>query len=141
MKQSTVLVIMLLLIAVGLSFISSLEVECSTFNPCSGIEWSPSGNSQELIRSICVAGVCEPETKLVGCTSNDDCIDNPEGRTCDTKIWRCVSLPGPRSVTREIPIEDSRDNSSLFLAIGIILIVLLVLILLVVFFKLKKKGA
>lgn len=75
--------------------------QCSAFRACAGADWYPSGSAKQLIRYNCVQGYCKPETMQVECTTNADCLTNPNGNICDTKIWKCVNVPPPKPCTKD----------------------------------------
>ena len=40
----------------------------------------------------------ETEIERTKCTSDNDCVGSASGRYCDTKVWECVGVPGPKIV-------------------------------------------
>lgn len=66
---------------------STIQAECSLFNPCEGTEWRASlQNLDQAVKYQCVQSQCKLEEKNVECTVDSQCSTNEK---CDQNSFTC----------------------------------------------------
>ena len=80
-------------------WVSTVNAECDTLNPCKGPDWNPEiGTDKTVIRYNCVNSKCVAQTKTVDCNKDSDCAAT--NLRCNLNTFKCevasvgVNTPG-----------------------------------------------